>query len=292
MDIANQSTSTCPRQAHSPAFVDICTGNKFQPKCKRWDCSHCSREKARAFYAGALRELSGCRVRMLTLTHRHDPSLTIEQHWELHRVAWRRFSQLLWKYTKKSGSWRKPRYLRILERHQSGVPHAHVLFDAFLHRQPAQRLWNQACHFAYRKLSHVPRGTKLGNAKLTGSREGQSLTDAVRYAVKYLIKSAKSEAGKSREERKTRRYSSSRKLKLSRTCPIAEQVRYKGFWVRLPRAARGIAHLFLHNERVMIPHACHFATGDLDEGFDQTDGLLDCEPIQAKLWREIREKDR
>lgn len=290
MNCQETATTICPSQAKNPAFIDACTGRVFQPPCNKWSCPVCRRKKAKAFYAAALREFHGCRVRMLTLTHRQDPNLTIEQHWQLHRTAWRVFVQLLWKYERRRGAWRKPRYLRVLERHRSGIPHAHVLFDAFFHRQPAQRLWNTACRRAYRKLGFAEPAQKLGNAKLTGTRGSQSLLDGVRYAVKYLTKGQLTERELSREERKTRLFSSSRKLKLRRGCPIIEQTRYRGLWVRLPREARAIAHLFLQYERIMIPDPCHYADGDLRNGWNIADGLLDCEPEPGKLWYEYGEK--
>jgi hypothetical protein len=145
---------TCPRQS-TVSFVDQATGLSHLVRivCKSWSCAYCGIVK-RAQLAADVKIAAPNRFVTLTTTG-HD----VRTPRETFDATRRQISELAKLYRREGRSFE---YLRVIETHESGYPHFHLLVRSpWLDKQELSHRW---CHFTQafivdiRKVSNDDRG--------------------------------------------------------------------------------------------------------------------------------------
>ncbi len=181
----NPSTlDRCPRTV-GLKLLDTDTGELINVRCNTYACEYCGKKMRQRLYSaihGYIREWQY--IRMWTFTvksavFRNNADVgnkLISKIWHTFITYCRRSSEL-------SDVSRNFNYIKLLEFHQSGLPHLHVIVDRYLRWNVIQSLWEKAIR-RYTDLScHV------GHCSVTF---GTNAKGAARYVAKYVTKSASS----------------------------------------------------------------------------------------------------
>lgn len=106
-------------------------------RCKCWGCSHCVHQRRRDLWHKAVK---GRPRIFLTLTMRPDPASTPDQQAQALVVHFRAMRQFLMRRLKR----KSPTFLAVVEAHESGWPHLHILIrSGFIDRRLIKAWWEQ-----------------------------------------------------------------------------------------------------------------------------------------------------
>jgi len=133
--------------------------------CGSWKCSDCGPRKARRLRK---RLLATTPTRLITLTLRHDPTLSPRDALAVANHAW----SILWRrYRRKFGN-RAVGYAKIVELQKNGTPHLHILAEMpFIHTRALSADWQ-----------------RLTGAFIVDIRRVKSQRGVAKYLSSYLTK--------------------------------------------------------------------------------------------------------
>lgn len=133
--------------------------------CRKWSCDPCGKRKARLL---AHRIALSPARRFLTLTTRARSTETPQEALDALNANWRS----LWKRIKRAHGSRAVGYVKVIELHQSGKPHLHlVLATPYISQRWLSRNWAELT------------GSPIVDIRLVKSERG-----IARYLAKYLTK--------------------------------------------------------------------------------------------------------
>lgn len=167
-------------------FLNRTTGEIRAVRCKCYSCEFCGKRKVQRLFSAVERYFSQFTyIRMWTFTA--APSgLSLSDHRKMMQKAWTVF----WKEFRRSKfiaeKQRKVKYFRVVEAHQSGYIHYHVLVTEWMKWEFVQNLWNWSLAKVL-KVSLEPQ-KRLGSVNVKASHSAKS---AAGYVAKYVIKAVK-----------------------------------------------------------------------------------------------------
>lgn len=167
-------------------FFNRETGEVRLVRCKCYNCEFCGKRKVQRLFSAVERYFSRFSyVRMWTFTA-SNAGLSKESHAKLMQKSWQRF----WKEFRRSkfltDETKAVKYFRVVELHESGYVHYHVLVTGWMKWEFVQNLWNWSLAKTL--------GISSVNAERYGSvnvRASHSAKSAAGYVAKYVIKSIK-----------------------------------------------------------------------------------------------------
>jgi len=178
----NPSPLVCSR-CKGLFIVNTETGEMLPAQCKAYECPECGHRKVQRLYSAIKKYLEDWKhVRMWTFTVKSsvfDENLDlgnklISEIWHYFVTMVRRDKEL----SKKQNSFD---YIKLLEFHQSGKPHLHVLVSEFLPYNIVLALWEKAI----RRFT-ILKG-KVGSCNVSYSVTAKG---GAKYVSKYVTKSA------------------------------------------------------------------------------------------------------
>lgn len=153
--------------------------------CRSWWCDHCCRGKGLELRQRVQWVVDNCFGSVLLVTLTINPN-EFAGPLEAYKAASERISVFVDKLYRQ-GLLKSRRWFRVLECHESGFPHFHVLLDAaWIDYEKAWKAWNGA-----RRTEETKRSPEWGIIDLRRASQGLSREQAVNYVCTYLTKRPK-----------------------------------------------------------------------------------------------------
>lgn len=163
-------------------LINLNTGELAELNCNTYDCPYCGPRKMAKLKKAVYNCFSTMDyVRLFTFTFRYTYFINQEHCIIRSREIWRRFINNIRRDKKLSEKQRNFQYFKIVEFHETGYPHFHVLCDNYLHQSVLIKHWQKAIRTVMGWTGNC------GTVNAKGSRNAQRATH---YVSKYVTKTA------------------------------------------------------------------------------------------------------
>lgn len=185
---ANDDSATyvsCARTANL-RFINRATGEIQLVRCKCYACEFCGRRKVQRLYSAVARYFAQFSyVRMWTFTAA-PLNFTSAEHAKYMQKAWQTF----WKEWRRckfvNQKQRDVKYFRVVELHESGYVHYHVIVTEWLKWERVQELWEWS--LAKTCKNSEKKSQRYGSVNVRSSLNAKT---AASYVAKYVMKAVK-----------------------------------------------------------------------------------------------------